>query len=64
MPQFTLEINLGNDTMQTGYNVAQALKKITEQIEGIGYLLNPEMIGEGEPIRDMDNNEVGSWQVE
>jgi hypothetical protein len=64
MSQFVLKINLGNDAMQTGYNIASALTKTARTIEDIGYLLNPEMNGEHGPIMDINGNKVGHWEIE
>ena len=63
MAQFTLKITLGNDAMQTGFNVAESLKKVSREIENYDYLLNPEMKGETGKIMDLNGNTVGSWQV-
>jgi hypothetical protein len=47
--------------MQTGLDVAEALKKVAKKI----YLLGEEdeLIGCGGKIMDGNGNSVGSWQV-
>ena len=63
MPQFILKINLGNDMMQSGYNVAECLKRVSKDIGEYQYLLNPEFKGTTKNIKDLDGNTVGSWQI-
>jgi len=58
MPQFILKINLGNDMMQTGYDISSALQKVAITIED--YTNISDMRGR---ISDKNGNTVGSWQI-
>ncbi len=58
MPQFVLKITLGNDAMQTGYDIAGALKNTARTLE-----LFPQEMHEGHIIRDINGNTVGLWRV-
>jgi hypothetical protein len=54
MERFTLEIETGNDALQTGEDLARLLVRFAENIrEGNGFGSNP--------IRDDNGNAVGSW---
>ena len=59
MPQFILKITLGNDAMQTGNDIAIALRNVA------GILYDRDIIKHIEPskIMDFNGNAVGSWQV-
>jgi hypothetical protein len=61
MSEFTLNIELGNEAMQTGLDVAEALKKVAKKIYMFGG--EDELIGCGGKIMDGNGNSVGSWQV-
>lgn len=60
MPQFILKIQLGNDAMQTGCDIAGALRKTSFDIDWRGILLKTQDY----PVRDINGNTVGSWRVE
>jgi len=62
--KFTLEIELGNEAMQTPSQVGRALKYVA------GGLLDPDTRGENKfgvyddgAIKDSNGNQVGSWVV-
>jgi hypothetical protein len=52
--QFTLTIELGNDAMQSGEDVANALVEIAADLR-VGQ--------ESGRIRDYNGNTVGSWEL-
>ena len=54
--KFTLEIELGNDAMQSPYDVAKALQVIAEDLRRNGFADE----GTG-VIRDANGNRVGTW---
>jgi len=58
--KFTIEISLGNDAMQSGPDVAKALRKVADFIEA--YESAATLVGGG-PIRDDNGNRVGKWGV-
>jgi hypothetical protein len=59
MPQFTLKINLGNEAMQTGYHISNALFRISKDI------IDMDIPGMKQQtiIRDLNGNSVGTFQV-
>lgn len=61
MSQFILKIALGNDAMQTGYDIGSVLKPLAL------FLMNRDNAGhvpKGEhKIMDINGNTVGSWKV-
>jgi hypothetical protein len=57
--KFTLQIKLGNEAMQTGYDIAQALTEVAEKLRGED---DARMDWSGN-IRDINGNTVGSWKV-
>jgi hypothetical protein len=57
--KLVIEINLDNDAMQTGRDVADALGKLAHHVEDNTLPLAPE---DG-VIRDLNGNTVGRWQV-
>jgi len=59
-PNFQLTINLGNDAMQTASNIASALRRIADQLERHGELLEDD----NRPIFDYNGSCVGVWSVE
>jgi hypothetical protein len=66
MPQkFILEIALGNEGMQTGGNVAGALNNIAKNLyENHEFRLISNLRGsESTPIRDVNGNVVGHYEV-
>jgi hypothetical protein len=60
MAQFTLKINLGNDAMITGYDIAGALRDIADKVNDNEDMR--EFTGQ-KRIMDINGNTVGSWQV-
>ena len=59
MNKFTLTIELGNDAMQDGGDVARALLKLAQRLEG-----NDFRRVDGGGIMDLNGNSVGKWEVE
>lgn len=59
---FTLDIKLGNAEMQTGYDVAYALREIADRID---LRIGDDMPNtqQGGPIYDLNGNMVGKWEV-
>ena len=55
--KFTLEIELGNDAMQTEDDVARALKEVAKNIRNHGF----DDATEG--IFDLNGNKVGEWRL-
>lgn len=53
-----LEIELGNDSMKTGSDLAAALVKVADRLAGSRLNNNP-----GQKILDENGNSVGSWEV-
>lgn len=53
--KFTLEIKLGNEAMQTGENVAEALAEVQRRLEN-GH--------ESGFVFDYNGNRVGEWGVQ
>ena len=58
MLQFILKINLGNDAMNTSYDVANALGNTIRTLR-----LFPSEFKEGHVIKDINGNKVGTWKV-
>lgn len=59
--KFTLEIDLGNDAMQTSAHVADALRLLSRKIQlGGRALMDTEDYGK---IMDDNGNSVGRWEV-
>jgi hypothetical protein len=60
MVLFVIKINLGNDAMLTGYDIAGALREIAIKIYD-----NEDMreFTGVKNIRDINGNTVGSWSV-
>jgi DUF917 family protein len=52
--EFTLTIQLGNAAMQTGEDVAEALARVADSLQG--------GVQSG-TIRDVNGNTVGSWDL-
>lgn len=57
--RFTLEIELGNEAMQTQADVREAIRK-TFSVEAESITLYPR---DGQIIRDLNGNTVGKWEV-
>lgn len=57
--EFKLTIELGNDAMQDGAEVAEALEQVAAKVH---YEL-PLVAGEPHMVRDANGNTVGRWEV-
>lgn len=58
--KFKLEIELGNDAMLTGEDVARALRKVADVVESCTpYVVKAEGPG---TIRDENGHKVGTWR--
>lgn len=57
---FTLSIHLGNDAMQSPYDLALALRKLAGRLADDGY--EPALPDSG-VIRDDNGNNVGTWDI-
>ena len=53
--RFDLHIDLGNDAMQTGEDVAEALRRIATKLERSGH--------ESGLVMDLNGNKVGTWEL-
>ena len=62
MPRFILEIELGNDAMQTGYDVMCALSVVARNGLYRDEILSAKTT-EGNKIRDRNGNTVGHYEV-
>ena len=54
--QFTIEIDLGNDGVQTAEDIANILRATADKIDRVE-------VGAFKNIRDINGNTVGLWQV-
>lgn len=63
MDTFRLTIELGNDAMQTGGDVADALRKLADQVDTRRGGQFNDGFAEGGNVRDDNGNTVGSWSV-
>lgn len=59
--KFTLEITLGNEAMQTRYDVEGAVRQLGRNI---AYMSDPPQAGDSGSIRDDNGNLVGHWAVQ
>lgn len=62
MSDFTLHISLGDDGMQTGTEVAEALRGVADRVLGVSNWGPLDGSHEG-TIRDLNGNTVGNWTV-
>lgn len=58
MDTFTLTIELGNEAMQTGYDVADLLRELASKIEDDDFTRV-----DGGRCRDINGNTVARWEV-
>lgn len=58
---FHLEIELGNDAMQSGEDLARALKQVAKYLAFNTCKLTQ---ADGKKIMDANGNSVGQWSVE
>jgi hypothetical protein len=62
--RFTLTIELGNEVMSSGADVAEALRHIATTLEAIDPEGTPEaMVGHMGAIADENDNPVGGWEI-
>lgn len=54
--QFTIEIEIGNDGVQTAEDIAAILRETADKVDRVE-------IGAFRNIRDINGNTVGLWQV-
>ena len=57
--KFRLTIELGNDVMQTGTDVARVLEKVANFLTSYE-ALQPDLSNN---LRDLNGNKVGEWKV-
>jgi hypothetical protein len=57
--QFNLQIKSDNDAMQTGADIARALREVADKLD---YNVTPPH-GEYANIKDLNGNNVGGWRV-
>ncbi len=62
-PRFVIEIALGNEAMQTGRDVADALARIQHRIEDLLMPFAKHNVGYTEQVIDGNGNTVGTWKV-
>ena len=58
--KFTLEIELGNEAMQSRNDVEDALRRLGQNCK---YMSDPPEDGDDGGIMDYNGNTVGKWQV-
>lgn len=61
--KFTVEIELGNDAMQSTADVGAAITYALGKAAGVGNLFEPLVLGDGGSIADFNGNTVGRWEV-
>lgn len=61
--KFTLEIELGNDAMQTQGDVRGALAKVSRRLDYYGTAESVLTVGQYDVICDENGNTVGKWEV-
>jgi hypothetical protein len=62
--KFKLTIELGDDAMQTGRDVASALRDVAEKLAMIdGELKGADSYDKAGRISDINGNIVGNWKV-
>lgn len=59
--KFRLEIELGNDAMRTGADVADALRGVAHRIDSLSE--TPKEMGPAGMVYDANGNAVGDWVV-
>ncbi len=58
MAKFTLEIETGNASMSSEFDIAKALNRVSSEIESVGMLYR-----EKYTIKDINGNSVGYYKV-
>ena len=64
--KLTIEIEIGNEAMQTGADLARAVKGVAKSIDNIfegGEPISHSLIA-GSNIRDENGNRVGGWTID
>lgn len=61
--RFFININMGNDAMNSADDLANAIEKVAEKIASEQYDVNPDDEYEV-PITDNNGNTVGEWGFE
>lgn len=56
--EFTARIKFGNEAMETGDHLAEALRRIANTVES-----SDEVIEDHGIIRDLNGNTVGKWEI-
>lgn len=59
--KFILEIEIGNDAMQTYVNIAEALANVAQKLK---YDFMAPVRSDWYTIRDINGNTVGKWFIE
>ena len=62
MPKFILEINLGNDGMRTGYDVAHLMRDVAYLMQDKGDCEDLRKISR-QNLRDINGNVIGHYEV-
>lgn len=62
--RFVVDIHLGNDAMQTGPDVADALRKVADFIDENGSPYDILNVYGGRHIRDRNGSRCGMWKIE
>lgn len=60
--KFTLEIELGNDAMQTKGDIAAALTQVAARFPRC--IMGRMVVGDYGSIRDINGNTVGKWEIQ
>lgn len=58
--KFILEIELGNDAMQTRADIEEALRRLGQDCR---YMSDIPRVGDDGGIMDLNGNNVGKWKV-
>ncbi len=61
--KFILEIELGNEAMKTGMDIATALERVASRFHN-NYPFAEDLPGLVRGIMDANGNTVGSWKIE
>jgi len=62
MMRLKLVIKLGNDAMQTGSDLAKALRQVADTLE-CSDLVDPNDDLIGGVIKDLNGNTIGNWDI-
>ena len=61
--KFTIKIELGNDAMRTGFDIAGALKDVARAVGHFEDLTERGTVAKEGRIRDLNGNTVGEWRA-